>query len=282
LKKLRQFVLSLQDEKGGIATSHDEKSDPNNGWLLRHLLELEMEDVMRKFQRYLLLCQNEDGGWGTNSGNISMISATANALRGLCAVGVSTHHPAIENAVKFLFLCQRKSGGFSETVDVGVPWMKPGVEWGWITAVVIEALYGAGVRITTPAFDDAGLFVRKCFWEFREGLESQAIMIKALRNAGFKVLIETKEMKRRIDALMPANNGGFPKIDPNLDTTLNILAFLYDIGVRQDDVRFNCAVNFVASSRNKDGGWPAAPGEKSVLWASLESALLLKNLKRLD
>jgi prenyltransferase beta subunit len=282
LKKLRQFVLGLQDKKGGLATSHDNKSDPNNGWLMKHLLELEMEDVTRKFQRYLLCCQNNDGGWGTNGGNISMISATANALRGLCDVGASAHDPAVENAVTFLFSSQRKSGGFSETVDIGVPWMKLGVEWGWITAVVIEALYGAGVRTTTPAFDDAGLFVRKCFWEFREGIEGQAIMVRALRNAGFRVLIETKEMKRRIDALMPADDGGFPKDNPNLDTTLNILAFLYDIGVREDDARFNGALGFVASSRNDDGGWPAVPGEKSVLWASLESALLLKNLKRLN
>jgi prenyltransferase beta subunit len=282
LKKLRQFVLSLQDKKGGVATSRDEKADPNNGWLMKHLLELEMEDVMRKFQRYLLRCQNADGGWGANGGNISMISATANALRGLCDVGVSAHDSAVEDAVKFLFSYQRKGGGFSETVDVGVPWMKPGVEWGWITAVVVEALHGAGVRITTPAFDDAALFVRKCFWEFREGIEGQATMVRALRNAGFKVFIETKEMKRRIDALLPADNGGFPKVNPNLDTTLNILTFLYDIGVREDDARFCGAVDFVASSRNDDGGWPAAPGEKSVLWASLESALLLKNLEKLS
>jgi prenyltransferase beta subunit len=282
LKKLRQFVLSLQDTKGGIATSHDNKSDPNNGWLMRHLLELEMEDVTRRFQTYLLRCQNTDGGWGTSGGNISMISATANALRGLCDVGVSVHCSAVKNAVKFLLSRQHKSGGFSETVDADVPWMKPGVDWGWITAVVIEALYGAGVRITTPAFDDAALFVRRCFWEFREGIESQAIMVRALRNAGFKVLIETKEMKRRIDALMPADVGGFPKISPNLDTTLNILLFLYNIGVQEDDARFNGAVDFVASSRNDDGGWPVVPGEKSVFWASLESALLLKNLKRLN
>ena len=275
-------MLSLQDEKGGLATSHDNKSDPNNGWLMKHLLEFEMEDVARKFRKYLLQCQNTDGGWGTNDGNISMISSTANALRGLCDIGVSAHDSTVENAVKFLFSRQRKSGGFSETIDVGVPWMKPGVEWGWITAVVIEALYRAGVRITTPAFDDAALFVRKCFWEFREGIEGQAIMVRALRNAGFKVLIETKEMKRRIDALTPADNGGFPKVDPNLDTTLNVLAFLYDIGVRGDDARFNDAVAFVVSSKNDDGGWPAVPGEKSVLWASLESALLLKNLKRLN
>lgn len=275
-------MLSLQDEKGGLATSHDNKSDPNNGWLMKHLLEFEMEDVARKFRKYLLQCQNTDGGWGTNDGNISMISSTANALRGLCDIGVSAHDSTVENAVKFLFSRQCKSGGFSETIDVGVPWMKPGVEWGWITAVVIEALYRAGVRITTPAFDDAALFVRKCFWEFREGIEGQAIMVRALRNAGFKVLIETKEMKRRIDALTPADNGGFPKVDPNLDTTLNVLAFLYDIGVRGDDARFNDAVAFVVSSKNDDGGWPAVPGEKSVLWASLESALLLKNLKRLN
>lgn len=274
-------MLSLQDKKGGIATSHNEKSDPSNGWLMRHLLELEMEDVMRKFQRYLLCCQNADGGWGMNGGNVSMVSATANALRGLCDCGISAGDSVVENAVKFLFASQRKSGGFSEMVDVGVPWMKPGVEWGWITATVVEALHCAGVRITTPAFDDAALFVRKCFWEFREGIEGQAIMVRALRNAGFRVLIETKEMKRRIDALLPADNGGFPKVNPNLDTTLNVLAFLYDVGVREDYARFSGAVGFVVSSRSDDGGWPAAPGEKSVLWASLESALLLKNLGKL-
>jgi prenyltransferase beta subunit len=282
LKKLRQFVLSLQDKKGGIATSRDEKSDPNNGWLMKHLLELEMEDVTRKFHGYLSRCQNTDGGWGANGGDVSMVSATANALRGLCDVGVSARDSVVEKAVKFLFASQRKGGGFSETVDVGVPWMKPGVEWGWITATVVEALHGAGVHPSTPAFDNAALFVRKCFWEFREGIEGQAIMVRALRNAGFRVFIETKEMKRRIDALLPAVNGGFPKVDPNLDTTLNILAFLYDIGVRDDDARFGGAVDFVASSRNDDGGWPAAPGEKSILWASLESALLLKNLGKLS
>lgn len=282
MKKLRQFVSSLQDKKGGIATSHGEKPDPNNGWLMKHLLKLEMEEATRKFQTYLLNCQNADGGWGINGENISMISATANVLKGLCDVGVFVHDSAVENALKFLFSCQLKSGGFSETVDIGVPWMKPGVECGSITAVVISALYGAGVRITMPAFDDAGLFVRKCFWEFREGIEDQAVMVRALRNSGFRVLIETKELKRRIDALIPADNGGFPKVDPNLNTTLNILAFLYDIGVRGNDERFDGAVDFVASSRNNDGGWPAVPGEKSVLWASLESALLLKNLKRLD
>ena len=275
-------MLSLQDKKGGIATSRGEKADPNNGWLMKHLLELEMEDVARRFQRYLLRHQNVDGGWGANGKNPSMISLTANALKGLRDVGVSTNNSAVENAVKFLFASQQKGGGFSETVDIGVPWMKPGVEWGWITATVVEALYGAGVRITTPTFDDAALFIRKCFWEYKEGIEGQSIMVRALRNAGFRVFIEMKEMKRRIDALLPAENGGFPKIAPNLDTTLNILGFLYDIGVRDDDVRFSGAVDFVASSRNEDGGWPTAPGEKSVLWASLESALLLKNLKRLN
>jgi len=270
LKKLRQFVSSLQDEKGGIATSYYEKSDPNNGWLIKHLLDLEMRDVASKFQRYLLNCQNADGGWEPNGGDVSMISATASALRGLCDAGVSAHYSAVEGAVKFLFSHQCKSGGYSETVDIGVPRMKPDLECGWITAIVIEALYGAGVRITTPAFDDAALFVRKCFWEFREGIEDQVIMVRALRMANFRVLIETKEMKRRIDALMPADNGGFPMVSPNLDITLNILAFLYDIGVREDDVRFRDAVDFVASSRNNDGGWPVVLGGKSVLWTSLE------------
>lgn len=88
-------------------------------------------------------------------------------------------------------------------------------------------------------------------------------------------------MKRRIGCELQAENGGFPKENPNLDTTLNILAFLYDISVREDDVRFSRAVDFVASCRNGDGGWPAVHGEKSVLWASLESALLLRNLERL-
>jgi hypothetical protein len=282
LKKLRQFVLSLQDEEGGIATRRDERSDPNNGWLMKHLLELEMEDVTRKFQSYLLRCQNADGGWGTNGGKTSMISTTANALRGLCDVGVSAHDSAVEKAVKFLFSCQSKRGGFSETVDADVPWTKPGVECGRITAVVVDALHGAGIRITTPTFDEAALFVRKCFWESREGIEGQAIMIRALRNTGFRVLIETKEMKRRIDALTPADNGGFPRVNPNLDTTLNILAFLYETGIREDNARFSGAVDFVISSRNDDGGWPTVLGEKSVLWVSLESALLLKNLKRSD
>lgn len=54
-------------------------------------------------------------------------------------------------------------------------------------------------------------------------------------------------MKRRIGCELQAENGGFPKENPNLDTTLNILAFLYDISVREDDVRFSRAVDFVAS-----------------------------------
>lgn len=280
LNRLKQFVSSLQDKKGGIATSHDQKPDPNNGWLMKHLLELEMENATHKFQKYLLSSQNADGGWGANGGNPSMISATANALTGLSAVGASTGDSVVEKAVKFLLASQCKSGGFSETVDVGVPWMKPGVEWGWITAIVVEALYGAGVRVTMAAFDNAALFVRKCFWEFRESIEGQTLMVRTLRNTGCLVFIETKEMKRRIDVLLPAENGGFPKVAPNLDTTLNILAFLYDIGVREDDAKFKGAVDFVASSRNDDGGWPAAPSEKSVLWASLESAVLLKKLGR--
>lgn len=275
-------MLSLQDKKGGVASSLGEKPDPSNGWLMRHLRELQMEDVSREFQRYLLRGQNSDGGWSVNGGNPSMVSATANALKGLCDVGVSAGDSVVEKAVRFLYASQRKSGGFSESVDVGVPWMKPGVEWGWITAAVVEALYGAGVRPSMPAFDDAGMFVRKCFWEFREGIEGQAVMIRALRNAGFRVFIETKEMKSRIDVLIPADNGGFPKVNPNLDTTLNILSFLYDLGVREDDARFSRALNFVSSARNDDGGWPAAPGERSVLWASLESALLLKNLGKLS
>lgn len=273
-------MASLQDKKGGIATSHDDRPDPNNGWLMKHLLELEMKDATRKFQRYLLRSQNADGGWGPNGGNPSVISATANALKGLCDAGVSTGDSAVEKAVKFLFTSQGKSGGFCETVDADEPRLKPGVEWGWITAIVVEALHGAGVRVTIPAFDNAALYVRKCFWEFRESIESQTIMVRALRKSGFLVFIETKEMKRRIDALLPADNGGFPKIAPNLDTTLNILAFLYDIGVRENDAKFSGAVDFVASSRNDDGGWPAVPGEKSVLWASLESAVLLRKLGR--
>ena len=276
-------MSGLQDKRGGIATSLGEKADPSNGWLMRHLRELRMEDVSRRFQRYLLRVQNADGGWGVNGGNSSMVSATANALKGLCdSGGVSVGDSVVERAVSFLLSSQRKSGGFSESVDVGVPWMKPGVEWGWITAAVVEAWFGAGVHPSTPAFDSAGMFVRKCFWEFREGIEGQAIMVRTLRNTGFRVFIEMKELKSRIDFLIPADNGGFPKVNPNLDTTLNILSFLYDVGVREDNPRFNNALNFVASARNEDGGWPGAPGEKSVLWASLESALLLKNLGKLS
>ena len=282
LKKLKEFVSSLQDQNGGIAASLGGESDPNNGFLIKHLLELGMKNVALGFRDYLLDCQNADGGWGMNGKEPSMISLTANALRGLCDVGVSPKDIAIKRAVKFLFAYQQKESGFSETVDIGVPWMKPGVVWGWITATVVEALYSAGIRITTPAFDDAALFVRKRFWENREGIEGQSVMIRALRNTCFAVKIETKEMKRRIDCETQAENGGFPKENPNLDTTLNVLAFLYDIGIRDNDVRFGKAVDFTVSSRNKDGGWPATPGEKSVLWASLESAVLLKNLKRLQ
>jgi prenyltransferase beta subunit len=281
VKKLRKFVLCLQDENGGLATSVGAKADPNNGWLIKHLLNLGMKKVAFELREYLLKSQNADGGWGLNAKGPSTVSLTANALRGLCDVGVSPEHDAVQSAVRFLFAHQKKASGFSETVDTGVPWMKPGVIWGWITAVVVEALYGAGIRITTPAFDDAALYVRKCFWENRESIEGQSIMVRALRNTRFSVGIEMKEMKRRIDCLKQAENGGFPKDEPNLDTTLNALAFLYDVGVREDDARFRRAVEYVASSRNDDGGWPAAPGEGSVLWASLESAVLLKNLKRL-
>ncbi|MGQ9565583.1 MAG: prenyltransferase/squalene oxidase repeat-containing protein [Candidatus Bathyarchaeales archaeon] len=278
MKKLREFVHSLQDENGGIATSVGEKSDPNNGWLIRHLLELGMKKEAFRFRDYLLEHQNADGGWGQNGKVPSMISSTANALSGLCDAGVSVEHDSVTRAIGFLLAHQEKESGFSETTDTDVPWVKPGVVWGWLTAVVVEALYKAGVRITTPAFDDAALFVRKCFWENREGIEGQSIMVRALRNTCFAVKIETKEMKRRIDCAEQAENGGFPRENPNLDTTLNILGFLYDIGVREDDARFSKAANFVASSRNDDGGWPAMSGQKSVLWASLESAVLLKNL----
>ncbi|MBX5327594.1 MAG: prenyltransferase/squalene oxidase repeat-containing protein [Candidatus Bathyarchaeia archaeon] len=281
MKKLRGFIRSLQDESGGIATSLGEESDPNNGWLIRHLLELGMKREALRFRDYLLEHQNTDGGWGQNGKAPSMISLTANALSGLCDAGVSARHASVTKAIEFLLAHQEKESGFSETVDTGVPWMKPGVVWGWITAVAVEALYKAGVRITTPAFDDAALFVRKCFWENREGIEGQSVMVRALRNTRFAVMIETKEMKRRIDCAEQAENGGFPRENPNLDTTLNILGFLYDIGVREDDARFSKAVHFVVSSRNEDGGWPATPGEKSVLWASLESAVLLKNLGKL-
>ncbi len=281
LKNLREFVLSLQDQKGGIATSVGEEADPNNGFLIKHLLGLGMKEVAFRFRDYLLGCQNADGGWGSNGKDPSMISLTANALSGLCDAGVSTKDTAMTRAVQFLFAHQQKESGFSETVDTGVPWMKSRILWGWITATVVEALYDAGIRITTPAFDDAALFVRKCFWENREGIEGQSVMVRALRNTGFVVKIETKEIRRRIGCELQAENGGFPKENPNLDTTLNILAFLYDIGVREDDVRFSRAVDFVVSCRNGDGGWPAVRGEKSMLWASLESALLLRNLERL-
>lgn len=274
-------MLTLQNEEGGVAASIGGAPDPNNGWLMRHLLELELKDVAFEFRDYLLGCQNADGGWGKDGKNPSMISFTANALRGLCDVGVSPKDDAITRAVQFLFAHQEKESGFSETVDTGVPWMKPGVLWGWITATAVEALYKAGIRITTPAFDDAALFVRKCFWENREGVEGQSVMVRALRNTGFRVMIETKEMKRRMDCEEQAENGGFPREQPNLDTTLNILAFLYDIDTRENDARFGKAVDFVASCRNGDGGWPAEPEKESVLWASLESALLLKNLRRL-
>jgi len=281
LKKLRKFVLSLQDKSGGIATSYGEESNANNGFLMSHLLELDMKDVAYKFRDYLLCSQNVDGGWGINGKEPSMISLTANALIGLSDVGVSPRHKAVNKAVEFLFAHQEKESGFSEIVDTGVPWMKPGVVWGWITATVVKALFKVGVCITTPAFDDAALFVRKRFWENREGIEGQSVMIRALRNARFNVKIETKEMKRRIACEEQAENGGFPRDKPNLDTTLNILAFLYDVGVREDDARFGKAVDFIVSSRNVDGGWPASPGEKSVLWASLESAFLLNNLEKL-
>jgi hypothetical protein len=222
-------VLNLKNENGGIATAQGKEPDPNNGWLIKHLLALDMENVAVEFRDYLLDCQNVDGGWGLNGKEPSMISLTANALRGLCDVGVSPQHNAVKGAVGFLFAHQQKESGFSETVDTGVPWMKPGIVWGWITATVVEALYNAGIRITTPAFDDAALFVRKCFWENREGIEGQSVMVRALRDTCFAVKIETKEMKRRIDCETQAENGGFPKETPNLDTTLNILAFLYDI-----------------------------------------------------
>lgn len=274
-------MQSLQDQSGGIATSLGEEPDPNNGWLIKHLLELGMKREALRFKNYLLKHQNEDGGWGMNGKGLSMISLTANVLKGLCDAGVSANHVGVTRAVDFLLTHQEKESGFSETVDTGVPWMKPDIVWGWITAVAVEALYKAGIRITTPAFDDAALYVRKRFWENHEGVEGQSVMVRALRNTHFAVMIETKEMKRRIDCEEQAENGGFPKEKPNLDTTLNILAFLYDIGVRMEDKRFSKAVDFVAASRNDDGGWPATPGEKSVLWASLESAVLLKNLERL-
>lgn len=283
LKKLREFVLSLQNENGGIATSVAQESDPNNGFLIKHLLELGMKDIALRFKDYLIASQNADGGWGKHGKEQSMISLTANALKGLCDAGVSANESAVNRAVQFLFAHQEKEGGFSETVDTGVAWMKPGITWGWITAAVLEGLYNAGIRITTPAFDDAALFIRKRFWENQEGIEGQTVMVRALNNTGFRVMIETKEMKRRIGAETQAENGAFPRENPNLDTTLNILAFLYDSGVREDnDVRFKKAVDFVAFSRNEDGGWPSVCGGKSVLWASLESALLLNRLKRLS
>ena len=274
-------MSSLQNENGGIANSVAEESDPNNGFLIKHLLELGMDDIASKFKDYLLASQNTDGGWGTNGKGQSMISLTANALKGLCNSGFPVNESAVKRAVQFLFGHQEKDGGFSETVDTGIASMKPEIVWGRTTAAVVAALYNAGIRITTPAFDDAALFVRRCFWENREGVEGQSVMVGALKSTGFRVTIETKEMRRRIDLETQAKSGGFPKKNPNLGTTLNILVFLYDVGVREDDARFKKAVDFVASARNEDGGWPFMHGKKSVLWTSLESALLLNELKRL-
>ncbi len=94
---------SLDNERAGVSTEW---------WVVRMLCEQECGDPKRvdHWRQALLSRQREDGGWGWLCDDPSDALATGQALYGLRRAGVSTDHPAIVKARRFLVDTQREDG----------------------------------------------------------------------------------------------------------------------------------------------------------------------------
>ena len=270
MDKLRKFISSLQLPSGGLKRSSSGKVDLNNAFLIDILLKFNMRDIADRFKKYLINRQNADGGWGPYENASSSVITSACVVKGLLATGISPKDETMQKAAGFLVEHQNFDMGFSDRRGYKE-------SSGWITAVAVEALLRLGFQKSLPRLDEAQLFVRKCFWECKESIDKQLMSINSLKNSDFKVTIEIRELKWRIERLKFSDEGGFPHEKPCLTTTIQIADFLYRNNFKNSPV-FNKTLNFIISNRNKDGGWPEHPKEESSLRPTLQAAFLLKEL----
>ncbi|MEA2089876.1 MAG: hypothetical protein U9O89_03850 [Thermoproteota archaeon] len=79
----------MQETDGGLILSLGEKADLNNAFLIKCFIELNIQNVAEDFKTYILKRQNVDGGWGKYREEPSVVSVTANVVKGLVDVDVS-------------------------------------------------------------------------------------------------------------------------------------------------------------------------------------------------
>lgn len=89
--------------------------------------------------------QQADGSWDSTTG-VRWIHGTSQAVRGMLAVGVPAHDPAVAAGVNWLLAYQQPSGGWGELMpaESGEPLYRPGPATATHTAWALLALVAAG------------------------------------------------------------------------------------------------------------------------------------------
>lgn len=72
------------------------------------------DEMVKKAVKWLFLHQERNGSWYGKWG-VCYIYGTWAAVTGLCAVGISSKHPAVQKALDWLESIQQKDGGFGES-----------------------------------------------------------------------------------------------------------------------------------------------------------------------
>ncbi len=117
-------LLTYRDESDGhfsLATSGDRRaadvSTPT--WALLALVAADQSsqgDLVVQAREWLAAAQNEDGGWGFQSGTQSSVDQTAAAIQALVAAKVSdgASNTGVQKGMGFLKAAQRNDGGFGQ------------------------------------------------------------------------------------------------------------------------------------------------------------------------
>lgn len=106
-------------------------------------------DFVPATRAWLTAAQNEDGGWGIQTGSNSAVDQTAAAVQALVAAGTSPSNPAVQRALGFLDAAQRSDGGFGYALSD----VRSNAE---STAWTVQAIIAAGEKPTDARWVKGG------------------------------------------------------------------------------------------------------------------------------
>lgn len=256
LESLR-FVFSCLDPEGRLSETPQDGLVIERCYYLQYMKEIEMSHILSRFASFLKENQNSDGGWNLFPDHRSTVLPTANALLILTSAG---EFDPVSSTVRFL-TSKRKEDAF---------WNQAGYPKTVVTAIVSLSLIKS--QIYDESMIHSLLKISKILLEESQGIENDAIIIDALKQAKVNLDNLNAIFKRRIE------NQYFESISTP-EQAISALIISHACGKSKSDLEVRKIIDRLIKLRNPDGGWPSSNQNKSSsLYTTIAAVVALNRV----